>query len=83
MRISVGQYRLADTVFWNTVRIFTYLFLKGNIMATYHIFDVQQKLIKAVDSLATPVFYSGIEFDVRFAAGLLACPHAVFFSGLG
>jgi hypothetical protein len=49
-------------------------------MATYHIYDVQQKIIEAIDSLATPVFYSGIEFDVRFAAGLLACPHAVFLA---
>jgi hypothetical protein len=49
-------------------------------MATYRIYDVQQKLIKAIDSLATPVFYSGIEFDAKLSAGLLACPHAVFLA---
>jgi hypothetical protein len=47
-------------------------------MKTYRIIDVQQKIVKALDVLETPVFYAGIEFDVRFAAGLLACPHAIF-----
>jgi hypothetical protein len=47
-------------------------------MASYRVYDVQQKIIKAIDSLETPVFYSGIEFDVKLAAGLLACPQAVF-----
>jgi hypothetical protein len=53
--------------------------LKGYTMK-YNIYDVQQKLIKAVDMLETPVFYSGIEFDVKLAAGLLACPQTVFLA---
>jgi hypothetical protein len=49
-------------------------------MATYRIYDVQQKLISALDALETPAFYSGIEFDIKFRAGLLACPQAVFIA---
>lgn len=48
----------------------------------YRVFDVQQQIIRAVDAIETPVFYTGIEFDIKHRSGLLACPHSVFIAAL-